>query len=89
MITADKPGSFQHTNLFEAGISDHHKLATTVIKAKFAKALPKYAHYRNYKNFNEQGFKLELRDKLEVDMLMQIMRLFTMSTLMHLISMHP
>ena len=88
MITADKPGSFQHTNVFEAGISDHHKLATTVIKAKFAKALPKYAHYRNYKNFNEQGFKLELRDKVEVDVLMQIMRLFTMSTLMHLISMH-
>ena len=37
------------------------------MKANFTKALPKYVHYHNYKNFNEQGFKLELRGKLEVD----------------------
>ena len=37
------------------------------MKAKFTKALPKYVHYRNYKKFNEQDFKLELRCKLEVD----------------------
>ena len=67
LIITDKPRSFQHTNIFKRGISDHHKLVTTVIKAKFAKALPKYVHYRNYKNFNEQDFKFELRGKLEVD----------------------
>ena len=37
------------------------------MKAKFTKALPKYVHCHNYKNFNEQDFKLELRGKLEVD----------------------
>ena len=37
------------------------------MKANFTKALPKYVHYHNYKNFNEQRFKLELRGKLEVD----------------------
>ena len=37
------------------------------MKAKFTKASPKYVHYCNYKNFNEQDFKLELRGKLEVD----------------------
>ena len=62
----DKPGSFQHTNVFETGISDQHKLVTTVLKAKFTKASPKYVHYCNYKNFNED-FKLELIGKLEVD----------------------
>ena len=67
LIITDKPGSFQHTNVFEAGISDHHKLVTTVLKAKFTKGLPKYVHYRNYKYFNQQDFKLELRVKLEVD----------------------
>ena len=67
LIITDKPGSFQHTNVFERGILDHHKLVTTVIKLKFAKALPKYFHCRNYKNFNEQDFKFELRGKLEVD----------------------
>ena len=66
MIT-DKPGSFQHTNVFETGISDHHKLVTTGMKAKFIQGSPKYVQYRNYKNFNEQDFKLELRGKLEVD----------------------
>ena len=30
-------------------------------------ASPKYVHYRDYKNFNRQDFKLELRGKLEVD----------------------
>ena len=32
LIITDKPGSFQHTNVFETGISDHNKLVTTVIK---------------------------------------------------------
>ena len=67
LIRTDKPGSFQYTNVFEAGISDHHKLVTTVMKAKFTKALPKYVHYHNYKNVNKQDFKLELRGNLEVD----------------------
>ena len=53
--------------LKQAGISDHHKLITTVMKAKFTKALPKYVHYHNYKNVNKQDFKLELRGNLEVD----------------------
>ena len=47
LIITDKPGSFQHTNVFVTGISDHHKLVTTVLKAKFTKSLPKYVHYRN------------------------------------------
>ena len=67
LIMTDKPGSFQHRNVFETGISDHHKLLTRVVKAKFTKAWPKYVHYHNYKNFNEQEFKLGLRSKLEVD----------------------
>ena len=37
------------------------------LSQQFTKASPKYAHYRNYKNFNEQDFKLELRGKLEVN----------------------
>ena len=67
LIITDKPGSFQHTNVFEIGISNHHELVTAVMEAKFTKASSKYVHYHNYKNFNEQDFKLELRGKLEVD----------------------
>ena len=67
LIITDKPGNFHHTNVFETGILHHHKLVTTVSKAKFTKASSKYVHYHNYKTFNEQDFKLELRSKLEVD----------------------
>ena len=69
LIITDKPGSFQHTNVFEIGISNHHELVTAVMEAKFTKASSKYVHYHNYKNFNEQDFKLELRGKLEVDVI--------------------
>ena len=47
LILTGKPGSFQHTNVFETGISDHHKLVTKVMRAKFTKALPEYVHYHN------------------------------------------
>ena len=66
LIITDKSGSFQHTDVFETGISDDHKLVTIVMKAKFTKASFKYVHYRNYKNLNEQDFKLGLRGKLKV-----------------------
>ena len=67
LILTDKPGSFQHTNVFETSISDHLKLVTTVMKTTFTKASPKCVHYCNYKNFNEQDFRLELRGRLEVN----------------------
>ena len=35
LIATDKSGRFQHTNVFETGILDHHKLVPTVMKAKF------------------------------------------------------
>ena len=37
------------------------------MKAKFTKPRPQYVPYCDYKNLNEQDFKLELRGKLEVD----------------------
>ena len=33
LTITDTPGSFEHTDVFETGISDHHKLVTTVLKA--------------------------------------------------------
>ena len=37
------------------------------MKVKFTQSSPIYVHYHDYKNFNEQDFTLELRGKLEVD----------------------
>ena len=45
LIITDKPGSFQHTNVFETGISDHHKLVATVMRGKFTKASPRYVNF--------------------------------------------
>ena len=45
LIISDKTGSFHHTNVFETGISNHHKLVTTVMKAKITKVPPKYVHH--------------------------------------------
>ena len=67
LVITDKPGNFYHTNVFETDKLHHHKLFTTVSKAKFTKSSSKYVHYHNCKTFNEQDFKLELRSKLEVD----------------------
>ena len=47
--------------------SDYCKLVLKFMKAKLTKRLPKYVHYCNYENFNKQDFKLEVRGKLEVD----------------------
>ena len=44
LIITDKPGSLQHTNVFETDISDHHKLVSTVMKAKLTNTSPKYVH---------------------------------------------
>ena len=36
----------------------------TVHKCTFAKAKPKIIHYRCYKNFNNDSFRLELKEKM-------------------------
>ena len=57
--------SFQNTNVIATGLSDFHKMSVTVLKNTFPKAPPKVINYRDYKNFDEQAFKYELRTKLE------------------------
>ena len=63
-ITNSGP-SFQNTSTVFTGLSDFHKLIVTCMKTTFQKAKPKIIHYRNYKYFNEENFRVELRDKLK------------------------
>ena len=53
--------SFQGTT---TGLSDFHKMAITVMKTTFPKAKPKVVQYPDYKNFNLQNFRQDLRDKI-------------------------
>ena len=58
---------FQKTIICETGLSDCHKLVTTVFKSTFIKLPPKTIRYRSYKNFNKQNFVHELDQRLIKD----------------------
>ena len=57
--------SFQNTTTVCTGLSDFHKMTTTVLKATFQKAKPKEVLYGDYRNFVENHFKSELKTQLE------------------------
>ena len=53
--------SFQNTTVLANGLSDFHKMAVTDFKLKFEKNKPKEVTYRDYKNFDENSFKTDLK----------------------------
>ena len=59
--------SFQNTTVLNVGNSDFHKMVITVLKSKFPKSKPKEVYYRNYKFFDKDKFKLELKKKLQIE----------------------
>ena len=46
--------------MFETGISDFHKLTTTILKQYFPKPKPKIVNYRGSINFRNDEFRAEL-----------------------------
>ena len=60
LILTNRKYSFKHSNSIETGISDHHHLIYTMLKTTFSKAEPKLVHYRKYKTFNFESFKVSL-----------------------------
>ena len=58
LILTNRKYYFKHSNSIEAGISDHHHLIYTMLKTAFSKAEPKLVHYRKYKTFNFENFKV-------------------------------
>ena len=50
--------------MFEAGLSDFHKLAVTVLKFIFPKSPPKIITYRSYNNFSNDLFRDDLNSLL-------------------------
>ena len=64
LFLTNGPMSFQNTTVFANGLSDFHKMAITVFRAKFNKAKPKEVNYRDYKKFNDELFKIDLKTAL-------------------------
>ena len=63
-IFTNNPRSFFKTNTFFTGLSDCHKLFSSVFKTTFCKSKPKEITDRNFKNFEEESFNQELRNNL-------------------------
>ena len=59
--------SFQHTSVISAGISDFHKMIITVMKTTFEKLEPKEINYRDYKDFDEDSFRSDLKNTLHCE----------------------
>ena len=56
VFLTNRLGSFHKTDIFETGISNHHKLILSVFRSYFTRIPPKTIKYINYKNFNETVF---------------------------------
>ena len=62
LILTNRPGYFQHSNVFETDISDFHLLITTQLKMGFQKKLPKIITYRDYKKFDNAKFRDDVKN---------------------------
>ena len=51
VILTNKKEYFTNNSAVETGISDHHKMVTTVLKVYVKKNTPVTINYRSYKNF--------------------------------------
>ena len=61
LFITNSPRSFQNTTVLTNGLSDFHKMALTVFKMKFEKGMPKEVTYRDYKKFDDDLFKNDLK----------------------------
>ena len=65
LILTNKPNLFKLSANFETGLSDHHKLISTIMKSSSFKGPPKKKVYRSYKNFSIDTFNDTLKINLE------------------------
>ena len=59
-----KLASFMHSFNFETGLSDHHHLIHSMLKTTFKKEESKQFVFRDYKNFDNINFQMDLESKL-------------------------
>ena len=65
LILTNKKNLFKNSNILEIGISDHHSFITTVLRTQLIKGNAKMKMHRDYKTFNTNFFKRDLRERLE------------------------
>ena len=65
VILTNKKSSFENSITLESGLSDCHRMTITVLKRYFKKADPITVNYRDYKSFDGQKFRNDLKRHLE------------------------
>ena len=65
LILTNRKYCFKHSSTFKTGLSDHHHLVYSMLKRCFKREESKHFIYRNYKNFNDTYFRMDLENKLE------------------------
>ena len=63
-ILTNHPKCFQHSGVYETGLSDFHRLTLTVLKVYHSKQNPKIIQYRDYKNLTNELFRRDLLREL-------------------------
>ena len=64
LILTNKKHSFQKSQSFETGVSDHHHMIYTMLKSTFAHIPPKQVVYCSFKNFSGEAFSKDLQANL-------------------------
>ena len=64
LILSNRKYCFKHTSTFETGLSDHHYLIYSILKSTFKKEESKQFIFRDYKNFDNTNFQMDLESKL-------------------------
>ena len=65
LFLTNSTGSFQDTTTVATGLSDFHKMILTVLKTTMQRVSPKEIIYRDYKHFEPNNFRSDLRKNLE------------------------
>ena len=58
--------SFMRSDVYETGISVHHKMIISVLRKILAKGKPKTVFYRCYKNFDQDSFDETLKNRISL-----------------------
>ena len=65
LVLTDFKICFTKTNVLETGISDHHKIISTIMKLHFTKESPKTKYYQDYSKFDINYFSSDLSCQLD------------------------
>ena len=64
LILTNQKGMYKCSNTFKTGLSEHHKLISTISKSGNFKGTPRLKVYQSYKSFSIDSFKGILNQKL-------------------------